>query len=76
MILQVETSDATSTGPQPTGFFLGTTRISVMQIIDRWPSAGHTYFKVQTDDGNTYILKHDDEPDQWEMTFFQTGHEA
>ncbi|HEY8099460.1 MAG TPA: hypothetical protein VIF82_01810 [Burkholderiaceae bacterium] len=70
MILQVETSEAPSDWPQPTGFFLGEKHIDVVQIIDRWPSADHVYFKVQADDGSTYILRHDENPDQWEMTFF------
>jgi hypothetical protein len=73
MILQVETSNGASGTVEPTCFWLGKRRINVMEIIDRWPSADHIYFKIEADDRNTYILRHDENADQWEMTFFQAG---
>lgn len=76
MKLRIETSAEQSDWPQPTGFFLGNKHIDVVQIVDRWPSVDHIYFKVRADDGSTYILRHDEKPDQWEMTFFDAAHQA
>lgn len=74
MILHVETSAAPSDWPRPTGFFLGDKHIDVIEIIDQWPSANHVFFKVEAGDGSTYILRHDENPEQWEMTFFGAAH--
>jgi hypothetical protein len=70
MKLQVETITELL---EPVQFILGPKRITVIEIIDRWPSVDHSYFKLQADDGNLYILRHDENADQWEMTYFQAG---
>lgn len=75
MILHVETAAAQSDWPQPTGFFLGEKHIDVTEIVDRWPSFDNVYFKVHARDGGTYILRYDEKPDQWEMTFFEAPHQ-
>ena len=75
MIVQVETDAQHSAKKEPIHFFLGLRRIAVVDIVDRWPTIDYTYFKVQADDGNTYILKYDGNADQWEMTFFQAGYQ-
>lgn len=64
---------ASSSSLEPVRFFLGESELAVVKITDRWPGAGHVYFKLEADDGNTYILKHEDADDRWEMTFFQVG---
>ncbi|MGZ3236861.1 MAG: hypothetical protein ACXU8A_05730 [Burkholderiaceae bacterium] len=74
MILNVESSTAPSGELQPTGFFLGDSHVDVIEIVDQWPSIDNVYFKVQAMDGSTYILKYDEKPDQWEMTFFEAPH--
>jgi hypothetical protein len=53
----------------PRAFDLGDRRLEVVEIIDRWLAPDHRYFKVQADDGNVYILRHD-ERGGWEMTLF------
>jgi hypothetical protein len=74
MKLHVETFTPPADEVQPTGFFLGNRHIDVAQVVDRWPSADHIYFKVEAKDGSTYILRHDEAPDQWEMTYFEAPH--
>ncbi|HVL57309.1 MAG TPA: hypothetical protein VM491_12445 [Burkholderiaceae bacterium] len=56
---------------EPRSFRLGERRTGVVDIIDRWLSYSHSYFKVRADDGATYILRHDLPTGQWEMTLFQ-----
>jgi hypothetical protein len=75
MILQVEAV----TGPiglrEPSAFVLGSRRVKVLSIIDRWLSSSHAYFKLNAEDGGIYILRHDEQSGQWEMTLFQTTRE-
>lgn len=54
----------------PARFFLGKRKIEVQEIIDRWMGPDHRYFKVKGDDGALYILRHDPEADNWELTMF------
>jgi hypothetical protein len=70
MKVLVETLEENS---EPVRFLLGPRRVDVIEIIDRWPSVDYSYFKVWAGDGNTYILRHDENAGQWEMTYFQTG---
>ncbi|MDB5771774.1 MAG: hypothetical protein V7606_5042 [Burkholderiales bacterium] len=70
MNLHVESSIDTHGDVQPRAFLLGSQHIEVLQIIDRWLAFDYGYFKVAADDGGTYILRHDDLSDQWELTLF------
>lgn len=55
---------------EPRAFYLGDRRIEVTAILDRWLAPDHRYFKLQGDDGGTYILRHDEAADEWEMTMY------
>ena len=55
---------------EPRAFDLGDRRLEVVEIVDRWLAPDHRYFKVQADDGNAYILRHDEAAGEWEMTSF------
>ena len=55
---------------EPRALDLGDRRLEVMEIIDRWLAPDHRYFKLQADDGNVYILRHDEAAGEWEMTSF------
>lgn len=54
----------------PRAFELGSRRLEVAQVVDRWLGPDHRYFKVATLDGDTYILRHDQAGDFWELTMF------
>jgi hypothetical protein len=54
----------------PRRFYIGQRQIEVLEVIDRWLSPDHRYFKVKGDDDGTYILRHDVPSDRWEMTLF------
>jgi hypothetical protein len=73
MILQVETGTGLHADVEPRAFTLGAQRLQVVQIIDRWLSDDYGYFKLQGSDGNTYMLRHDELSDQWELTLFQAA---
>jgi hypothetical protein len=49
----------------PRSFVLDNTRLSIMDIEDRWYSPGCSYFKVLADDARGYILRRDDRSGEW-----------
>ncbi len=52
---------------EPRAFTMGERRCAVVEILDRWLSPDHRYFKVQADDGRTLVLRHDAASDEWEL---------
>lgn len=55
----------------PRGFWLGTKRIAVRNVQDRWIAPDHRYFRLVGDDGSLYIIRHDMESLEWELIFYQ-----
>ena len=54
----------------PLRFHIGTRTIEVVEVIDRWLSPDHRYFKVLGDDDGVYILRYDTSSNLWELTLF------
>jgi len=52
---------------EPRAFTRGETRCAVVDILDRWAGPDHRYFKVQADDGRTFVLRHDTTSGNWEL---------
>lgn len=57
----------------PVRFFLDQREVRVVDILDRWLAPTHRYFKIRGEDGGIYILRHDTDADNWEMTLFDSG---
>jgi len=57
----------------PRRFWLGGRAVTVDEVIDRWLSPQHRYFKLRGDDQGIYILRHDVASDVWELTVFDSG---
>ncbi len=55
----------------PRRFTLGQRRVEVVDVIDRWYGPDHRYFKLLGDDGATYLLRHDETAERWELTMFE-----
>ena len=47
----------------------------VEEILDQWYGPGDIFFKVRSDDGNVYILRHDTSVPNggWELAGFRLG---
>ncbi len=45
-------------------------RVEVAEVLDRWLSPDHSYFKVVGGDGALYILRHDVARGLWSVTFY------
>ena len=60
---------------EPRQFWLGERRLTVREIVDRWIEPGRRWFKARADDGDTYILRHDEGAGAWELAAFRRGQE-
>ena len=70
--IKVESWSGYKADEYPKCFYLDNIRYEIIEITDRWYqgySAPQTqasdYFKVKTEGGNQYLLKHDLEMDGW-----------
>ena len=45
----------------------------VVAIEDRWYSPGATYFRVLLDDGDRYLLRHEEAQDVWSLAGYRAG---
>ena len=57
----------------PRTLFLGNRRIDVEEVLDAWLAPDHRYFKLRGADGDTYLVRHDERSDSWELTMFRAG---
>ncbi len=58
---------------RPLRFTLRGHLFEVKDVEDRWYSPGATYFRVQANDGNFYILCHDEGLDFWTLDAFRAA---
>lgn len=54
----------------PRRFRIGEREIIVTEVLDRWLAPDHRYFKFRGDDQAIYILRHDPQADEWELTVY------
>ena len=55
----------------PRTLILGDRRIDVAEVVDAWLAPDYRYFKLRGDDGNTYLVRHDERSTTWELTMFR-----
>ena len=56
----------------PRRIYLGERLIEVADVVDRWLAPEHRYFKLRCIEGDTYILRHDNQSDRWDLTLFES----
>jgi hypothetical protein len=73
MRVQVECYSGRKADERPVRFRLEGREYMVEQILDQWYGPEHEYFKLQADDGNVYILRHQTSvPDgDWDLVSFR-----
>lgn len=71
--LQVRCYSGRKADERPTSFTLGSREYQVEEVADQWYGPSRTYFKVRADDGNLYILSHDERAggDGWRLESFR-----
>jgi len=45
----------------------------VADVDDQWYSPDAKYFRVRADDGNLYVLRHEEQQDLWTLEGFRAG---
>ena len=58
----------------PRTLILDDRRIDVAEVVDAWLAPDYRYFKLRGDDGNTYLVRHDERSTTWELTMFRAEH--
>ena len=58
----------------PRTLILGDRRIVVAEVVDAWLAPDYRYFKLRGADGNTYLVRHDERSNTWELTMFRAEH--
>jgi hypothetical protein len=52
---------------RPRQFTLDEVEYEIDAVLDQWYEPSATYFKVQTTEGKTYLLCHDQDTDEWTL---------
>ena len=52
---------------EPRVLVFGDTRRRVIEIVDRWHDPDASYFKVNAEDGHSYLLRYDSREDTWSI---------
>lgn len=73
MTLRVECYAGYRGEQEPCAFWLGDRRLAVIEIVDRWISPGTRHFRCSAEDGDTYILRHDEAGGAWDIAAFRRG---
>jgi hypothetical protein len=69
--VRVECYSGYKADERPIRLHLGGRVLEVAEIEDRWYSPGETYFRVCTDDGDRYVLRHVEAQDVWSLTAYR-----
>ena len=59
----------------PRAFTLDGRKLHVSEVVDRWYSQTHSYFRVYASDGQRYVLRFDLDEDCWELVMQERGSE-
>jgi len=75
--LQVECYSGYKADERPLRFSIGDDRrgqvFEVKEVLDQWYGVNYECFKVLADDGNIYILRHEQAEDNWVLDSFRRG---
>jgi hypothetical protein len=58
---------------RPTRFTIRGREFQVLDVEDQWYEPDAIYFRVRADDGNLYILRHDEIQDIWTLDAFRAA---
>ena len=52
---------------EPSVVWFGTRRVGVRAIVDRWFAPATRWFRIDGDDGQLYVVRHDEASGEWEL---------
>lgn len=70
--IKVECYSGYRADERPLRFRLGERTYEVAEVHDSWYSPGVRWFRVLADDGNVYVLRHDEGQDLWTLDAFRS----
>jgi len=70
-VVRVECYAGHRADERPLRFFLDERKYEITAIDDQWYSPGVAWSRVRADDGNVYVLKHDEGSDTWELDAYR-----
>lgn len=70
--IRVECYSGYRAGERPLRFTIRHRVFEVREVDDQWYSPDATYFRVLADDGNYYVLRHDEAQDLWTLDAFRS----
>jgi hypothetical protein len=73
--LRVECYAGYRADQRPVRFALRGHVFEVTEIQDQWYSPGAIYFRVRADDGDYFVLRHDEGQDVWTLDAFRSARE-
>ena len=56
----------------PRTLILGDRRMAVAAVLDAWLAPDYRYFKLRDADHNSYLVRHDERSNTWELTMHHT----
>ncbi|HYB59840.1 MAG TPA: hypothetical protein VEH50_00020 [Methylomirabilota bacterium] len=71
--IRVECYSGYRADQRPERFTLRGRQFEIEQVEDQWYSPGAVYFRVLAQDGNYYLLRHDEGQDFWTVDGFRAG---
>ena len=76
MNIRVECYSGHKADERPVKFWLDEAVLFIESILDGWNSQDTKYYRVRADDGNTYVLGHHEENDEWVLESFRSEEQA
>jgi hypothetical protein len=65
--VKVEAYSGYKADERPLRFCLGEQWHQVEEVLDRWYGPDYRYFRLRADDGELYVLKHDEATGEWSL---------
>jgi hypothetical protein len=72
-LISVECYSGYKADERPLRLYLRDGAREIVAIEDRWYSPGATYFRVRLDDGDRYVLRHEEAQDVWSIAGYRTA---
>ena len=57
----------------PRSFVIDGVRLRVADVVERWYTETHSYFRVTASDGRRYVLRYDLDDERWELVMQERG---
>jgi hypothetical protein len=71
MSIRVESDSGYRGEPEPVAFWLGERRLVVHAVTDRWFAPMRRWYKLEAEDGNMYIVRHDEASGEWDLAAYR-----